>query len=236
MRTTSHSRVARVVCALPAALLLVCSSAMADALYLAGAEAARDANYVYAGRIASIEHEQLQNGWAWRLWLDRASYRYDASDVRYRGRAVTAEAGVGYLFGQDPFTGSVFVSALARDTHISPNDPGNRSSGFHTSAKLGMDLNYRVSPRFSTNLGANYTPLNHAYWTRLRLLVAAGESSRWGVEQAWHGDDSYRARQTGLVWLQAPMGGASWGVKLGVRQQRGVGSVPYLGIEWGKSF
>ena len=81
MRTTSHSRIA-----IAAAALWVGSSAMADALYLAGAEAARDANYVYAGRIASIGHDQLQNGWATRLWVDQSTYRYDANDVRYRGR------------------------------------------------------------------------------------------------------------------------------------------------------
>ena len=233
MRTTSHSRIALAA----SAALLVCSSAMADALYLAGAEVARDAHYVYAGRIASIAHEQLQNGWATRLWVDQSTYRYDANDVRYRGRGVTAEAGLGYLFGQDPFTGSVFVSALARDTHISPTDEGNRSSGFHTSVKLGADLNYRFSAAWSFNAGANYTPLHRAYWTRLRLMYAASESSRWGVEQAWHGDDSYRARQTGLVWQHvAPVGGANWGLKLGVRQQRGVGSAPYVGVEWGRSF
>ena len=232
MRTTSHSRIA-----IAAAALWVGSSAMADALYLAGAEAARDANYVYAGRIASIGHDQLQNGWATRLWVDQSTYRYDANDVRYRGRGVTAEAGLGYLFGQDPFTGSVFVSALARDTHLSPHDAGNRSSGFHTSVKLGADLNYRFDARWSINGGANYTPLHHAYWTRLRLLLATGESSRWGVEQAWHGDDSYRARQTGVVWQHVGRADdANWGLKLGVRQQRGVGSAPYVGVEWGKSF
>ena len=210
--------------------------AQAEALYLGGAEYSDKSDYVYLGRIGSLEHDQLQNGWATRLWLDRASYRYTANGIHYRGRNVGLEAGIGYLFGQAPFTGSVFVSALARDTHVSPDDPGNRSQGVRGSVRLSTDLNYQINTLWTANAGASFTPLNHAYWGRLRLMRAISDSTRVGLELSRHGDEHYRATQMGMVLTQRTDSGISWGLKLGYRRQPGEGSSPYVGIELGKSF
>lgn len=219
-----------------AAACLGGAGAQADALYLGGVESSRHASYLYLGRLASLEHDQLQGGWASRLWLDRASYTYQSRGQRYRGRGVSAEAGVGYLFGQAPFTGSVFVNLLARDTQISPSDAGSTLDGFHLGAKLTSDLNYQFSPRWSAHLGASHTPLGDAYWARARLLWAAGGSLRWGLEYARHGDESYRARQGGLVLEGLPLGPARWAIKAGVRQLRGEKRAPYLGVDLSWSF
>lgn len=210
--------------------------ALAEGLWLSGAEASRGASYLYLGRIASLEHDQLQNGWATRLWLDRAGYTYRVDGQRYRGRSVGLEAGVGYLFGQAPFTGSVFVSLMARDTHLSPADPGSEVSGFHLRPKVSSDLNWQFHPRWAANAGLSYTPLGHAWWARARLLWGRADGLRWGLEHAQHGDDSYRARQTGVVLTGVPAGAAHWSFKAGVRQLRGESSAPYVGVDLNWTF
>jgi hypothetical protein len=210
--------------------------AHAQALYLGGAETSPHANYAYFGRLASIDHPGLQNGLAWRLWLDRAEYRYESNGRSYHGTATGIEAGVGMLFGSDPFTGSAFVSLVGRDTRITPYDPGNSSQGFHASIKLQTDLNYRFTRQLSGNLGASYTALGNAYWVRGRLLWTLPNQLRLGVEQAWHGDDHYRMRQTGLVLGGMRWGGADVTLKAGSRHLNGEGSAPYVGIELGWNF
>ncbi|AVP58501.1 cellulose biosynthesis protein BcsS [Pulveribacter suum] len=231
----------RVNLALPLGLCLAAAAALplpalADGLWLSGAEASRGASYLYVGRIASLEHEQLQNGWATRLWLDRASYTYWASGQRYRGRSVGLEAGVGYLFGQAPFTGSVFLNLMARDTHLSPSDPGSAVSGFHLRPKVSSDLNWQFSPEWGANAGMSYTPLGNAWWARARLLHGSQGGLQWGLEHARHGDDSYRARQTGVVLTGVPAGPARWAFKAGVRQMRGESSSPYVGVDLSWTF
>lgn len=240
MRTPRHVNAALLL-ALLAPLAAQAQSQAQDqpphqALYLGGAETSPHAGYAYFGRIASLEHPSLQNGLAWRLWLDRAEYRYESNGRIYRGTATGIEAGIGTLFGSDPFTGSAFVSLVGRDTRISPGDPGNASQGFHAGLKLQTDLNYRFTRELTGNLGASYMVPGHAYWTRARLMWTLPNQLRLGVEQAWHGDDHYRMRQTGLVLGGMRWGGADVTLKAGSRHLRGEGSAPYVGIELGWNF
>lgn len=222
-------------CALIAALLLASAgAARGQALWLAGGEAAAsDSSYLYLGRLASVQHDSLQNGLAWRLWADQVRYGYDSGGQRIQGRAWGLEAGLGWLWGDSASGGSAFASVVGRDTRLRPQDPGNAAQGFHTSLKLQADLRHDLSPRWQAQLGASYTVLNDAYWARLRLLYRPGSDWRIGLEHVRAGDQSYGLRQTGLVLSDLRWGAAGVHLKLGARQLRGEGAKPYVGIELG---
>ena len=229
MRTTSHTK--RVILALFVCLPVV---ARAEGLYLTGAEVARNANYVYLGRLASINQEKVQPGPAYRLWFDQTKYQYNASGTTYKATAYGIEAGIGSLFNlSSTLSGSAFASLVYRDTVLSPVDLTNAATGPHTSIKLQGDINYRFAERWMSVFNTSYIALNQAYWGRLRVMRESSPPVAAGLEYIKQGDATYSIDQLGLVVTGPQAAGVGITLKAGARQVRGEGSSPYVGIELG---
>lgn len=218
-------------------LLLVAATAHGEALYLAGGEVSEGASYVYLGRIAAIGQPQLQAGPAYRLWVDQTRYRYDANGVTHRATAYGVEGGIGSLFQPSQvLSGSAFVSLVARDTRLAPDDPGSEARGSDLTLKLQGDLNYRPTPGLTAIVGASYVALNDAYWTRVRLLRSLAGTTALGIDLIHQGDASYALNQAGLVYSGWQAGSFGVDFKAGVRRVEGESSSPYLGVELGASY
>lgn len=218
-------------------LLLTAAAAHGEALYLAGAEVSEGASYLYLGRIAAIGQPQLQAGLAYRLWVDQTRYRYDANGLTHKATAYGVEGGIGSLFRPSSvFGGSAFVSLVARDTSLSPDDPGSEARGSDLTLKLQGDLNYQPSPGLTAIVGASYVPLNDAYWTRFRLLRSLAGTTALGIELIHQGDASYALNQAGLVYSGWQIGSVGIDLKSGVRRVEGESSSPYVGVELGASY
>lgn len=215
-------------------LLLITVKAQAEGLYLTGVETSRDASYLYLGRMASIEHDQLQNGLAYRVWVDQIKYQYSSNGVTHRATAYGIEGGLGDLFTLTPkLSGSGFISLVARNTDISPKDPTSNAQGEKVSIKVQGDLNYRLGEHWLSIINASYTALNQAYWTRLRVMREFSFPLAVGIEVIKQGDATYSIDQVGVALTGLQLGKAGVGIKAGARRVSGESASPYVGVELG---
>lgn len=212
------------------ALAAVPPISIADSLYLAGSEFSRDTSYSYIGHIASIGKNDLQNGPAYRLWLDHTRYQYEGNQVTHKANAYGLEAGLGTLFQYHALDGSVFASVVSRKTSISPADNDNKAQGNATTGKISGDFVLHINTDWQSNFGASYSPLNKAYWLRVRLAKDTGQFLV-GPEIVKFGDNDYSIKQFGLAITKLKYAGLDIGLKSGIRDSGNSGNAPYVGVE-----
>jgi hypothetical protein len=213
---------------LPAAIAPV---ARADTLYLAGGEHGVNSSYAFAGAIVPLPGNTLGSGFAARLWGDYLTYHYNSG-----GTKIDASGWGGEIAGVYQFSGAwgwsnLSLGARYRDTHLSPDDLGNRARGSHVYLTVQGDGGYNIDSFWQLRGIASYTSTVTGYFVQPTIDRAISDRLRLGLDATFQGDQSYRQISGGANLTIAVDSGRSVGLRAGA-STNGTDSGFYAGLSF----
>lgn len=205
---------------------------------LAGIEGANDAHSAYLGTVLPVPGSALGKGWVQRYWLDYTTYRYEKTPGQdIDARVAGAEAALGY---QDSWEGgwwSAYLGGRYGNTRLSPDDLSNEDRDGDFSAKLQLEGEATVSPKWRLNGIVSHVVGHSSYWSRLRAQTTFGDHLLVGPEIVVQGDPLYRLYKLGAYVGGIELGaGGALTVKLGVSKLDSDSAGAYAGVEWYKPY
>jgi hypothetical protein len=179
-------------------------------------------SYGYVGLMA------FRSPFVLRLWADEVRYSFRIGPERIRARAPGISVGTGLGFSG----GSGFLNILGgwevRDVRVSPRREEvrvkGRLEGFFASLDAGL-----ITDRNRLYFTASYSFATTYLWGRLRVLRNLREGLSVGGELVAHGNEDYKAFQTGVV-TEVGIGFLLLTFKLGYKRDS-VGDKAYGGLE-----
>ena len=206
-----------------------------DWLMLAGAEASKDAGYIYAGVMAPIKDTGFGTGFMQRYWLDWLTYQYDNSDDNITARAPGAAASIGYNHSHTRGYNTGWVGIAYRNTSLSPDDKGADARGAQWGIKFQVESDYHLDDRWLAAGIASFTTSTQGYWVRGRLLRRLHARFRVGPEAIFQGGPDYSSQKYGIAAIGIQLDEKTdMGLKGGVEVSDDNGSSGYIGIEFGR--
>jgi hypothetical protein len=220
-----------------AAVLMAAPASAADRLLLSGGEYSEAAYYGYTGVILPGPGRKDGQGLMQRYWVDRVGYEYVGGPGLVKAEAWGAEAALGYGTSSAAGWSSVWLGARYSDTSLSPDDRGATARGSQVGAKVQVELERNLSPRWKLGAAASYITTQQSYWFRARSMHRATQSASFGLEAIAIGNDETESTAVGLVTsFQPSPAGWSVAVKAGWRMQKDTADGVYAGLEFGYSF
>jgi hypothetical protein len=232
-----NARTALGAAATLAATLFSTTAAADDRLLLSGGEYSDAAYYGYTGVILPGPGRKDGQGLMQRYWIDRVGYEYVGGPGIVKAEAWGAEAALGYGTSSAAGWSSFWIGARYSDTSLSPDDRTATARGTQVGAKLQVETERNLSPRWKLGAAASYITTQQSYWLRARSMHRMTRVASLGVEAVAIGNDESESQSFGLVtsFQPAPTG---WSValKAGYRTQKDTGDGAYAGLEFGYSF
>ncbi len=209
-------------------------SGASDKLFLTGAEVTdASASYLYLGTSLPLPGSAMAKGYVFHLWADYLTYSYEADPADIDAEVNSISASIGYHDSGVGFWWNTRAGLIQSNTRLSPDDPGNDSSGRQTGIKLQLEGERQLSADSKINGNLSLVSRRAAYWSRVRYLMKNDSNHYHGPEFIVQGDENYEAAQLGWVLTQVPFGnGWDFGVKGGLRLENS-DVAGYVGVELG---
>lgn len=204
-------------------------------LILSGADTSKNASYYYLGYIKPLQGSELGKGFVSRFWLDYISYDYASINSRVEATAPGVSYSIGYQKSLETFTFGAFLGAEIRKTELSPIDNSNEAEGTIISPLISVEAQNKFSNFSVLNFNASLRPNIMGYWTRVSL--GFGDKFKTGPEVTIQGDSTYQIKRYGWFINGIDIGNQTYiGGSLGMIKADGVSNLPYVGLNFVKSF
>lgn len=145
------------------------------------------------------------------------TYRYISGglgDVEVKGRQFVAALQPGWRFKNDTWIVTLFAGPEYQDNRLSPEDPGNRSSGSHLGLSGGVDFWYQPIPEVMVALNGSLND-RKAYSARAALGGLVLEQFFLGPEAQTFGAETYSQYRLGLMATGIKIGSFEWSLGAG---------------------
>jgi len=206
--------------------------ALADAVWVGGASGSADSSVVYAGRIAAFPGQRLGDGWAWGVFADTLTYSYLGAPGQVDARSYAVRGGVVRQFASEQGSLGLGVYLSARNTDLSPDDPGNPNSGSQVRPTFELQWNSTELASPASALYSNYVAGSREYYAQgfVGQRIAGG----WALGPvAWAvGAHEYRAYGLGLAARDIRLGEGRLGLRLGAEHSNDGQTRVLVGFEF----
>lgn len=215
-----------------AIVLIAKNSNASDSLVLTGIESSKNNSYYYLGYINSLNDSKLGNGYIQRLWVDYLTYEYSNGTSDINAYAPGISYSLGYQKTKEKYAWGGYIGIQARNTNLSPDDPGNKLRGNRGSIVVAVDGKHQVIDQLFVELMGNYAP-DTGYWSRARIPF--GIAMKTGPEYSIQGNPNYQNQKIGWFISDIDIGERfKGGIKTGYSKNNGLGGSIYLGLEINK--
>ncbi|MCH8503368.1 MAG: cellulose biosynthesis protein BcsS [Ectothiorhodospiraceae bacterium] len=217
-------------------VVLAVRPASADWMLLGGGET------VFDGRFAQITalipfSGQLGNGFVHRYSISYVAYEYPLDEGAVEATSWGGSIALGYQVPVNNGWFSLSAAAASRDTEHDPPQPDNPQAGARVVGQADIDAGYVHDNRWLLASSISYTPVDRAYWGRLRIMRRAGTRSFLGPEVVAHGDREYDAQHLGMaLQVSRVFGALDLVFKAGGKRIEDGESGAYGGIEFLRHF
>lgn len=219
-----------------AGALLAASPLRAESVWVGGLGASDDTRIVYLGRIAPLPGQRLGDGWAWSAFADLLDYDYLAGAGRIDADSQSLRLGVQRQLRAGPGTLGLGATVSARNTDLSPDDPGNRSRGFLVRPGLELQWLSDEDARWRRQFYSQYTFEVDSFYAKAFTGRRLGRGPALGPEVWAQGDPSYRLYGAGLVLNGIAIGRYRLTLRLGAEHQEREDTRLAGGLEFSRYF
>lgn len=216
-------------------LFLISSHTFATDLILSGVDTSKNTSYYYLGYIKPLEGNELGKGFVSRFWFDYLSYDYASGSNTVQASAPGISYSIGFQKILSTFSFGAFLGAEIRKTELSPIDYSNEAEGTIISPLISVEAQNKFSNFSVLNINASLRPNIMGYWTRVSL--GFGDKFKTGPEVTIQGDSTYQINRYGWFVNGIDIGNQTYiGGSLGVTKADNISYLPYVGLNFVKSF
>lgn len=215
------------------------TAAAASTSVFGGVNAKEDVWYAYLGGVHALNGDLDTDGWLIRAMIGGGEVDYQAGGAvgNVDSDIFDADLMVGYhIFeGRNRYTG--YIGANYRDNDLSPNDPGNSTSGDEFGAKIQLEANSWMGDMWNLDAIGSYSTAYDTYWARARFGYAWSGNLLIGPEGVVSGDDEYDEQRIGVFVSGMQLGAIDVSASVGYADtSRGGDDSIYGGIEFSTRF
>ncbi len=182
-------------------IMLVSTTVLsAEFSLLSGSEIdTRSQSYSYIGSL--VEQKMNSRGsLLGKAWIDYLTYKFEQGSVEVEAEAPAFQLSAGYRYYFPRWSLTGWLGWERRDTSVSPDTGGIEVKGVEDSLLLQVEVDSWFNNGTNASFITSYSSATSYLWARGRLKKKAlSENTRLGVELIGHGNEDYRAVQTGVI-------------------------------------